>query len=560
MKSNNINNQQSSGNDLRIFPSSLDKQERSASTESTISTGHIKHILLSPITACKSPSSVTEMNIVKHGWCTPPHSAPSSPPSSPKHKKSSQQSRVGTSYEAQQHHNGRKKAVYRNRTSPPHYSKKSIPKTRSTPSLSSSHDSYGEELCKGQTSSAAAALLNGENLLDKAALDPCNSWCDAESTYSYSSQDQLLDHNCQVSRQLQSCSSYDCNYKYTQEAAYEDFGVERKLIDKINKGQSSSAQESAEMRGHKQKKKKHWIRLRQSISAQSQAITLPKKPSFTGLKKASSLGSERTLPPSGKSSNQKRCQPAVRTGSAPPTYFQVDIRDAPHSSSSVGGYYSAPIETELRPDRSLSQMGMEVSEEDYCIEGEYMARHFQQHQEYSLSGCCNNQRKGDNKKLRESVFSMKELAKGLEGLSTRKSRSPKVLKTKVLSALRKGSNSDTATKDASDKKKKIPHQIAIAVTPSTSEDTGGDDHLSLYDMQLLYKWQNARCRREFNHFSSSRSRGGVVSCSTDGDCTQVETAISKKMSEDVMSITSSVGDRTVSVDNRRCSVKRQVSF
>ena len=55
----------------------------------------------------------------------------------------------------------------------------------------------------------------------------------------------------------------------------------------------------------------------------------------------------------------------------------------------------------------------------------------------------------------------------------------------------------------------------------------------------------------------------MVSCNTDDDGTHVETAITKKkMSDDVMSITSSVGDRTVSVDNRRCSrsVKRQVSF
>eukprot|EP00984_Skeletonema_dohrnii_P027079 scaffold16526_cov94-Skeletonema_dohrnii-CCMP3373.AAC.1 len=35
-------------------------------------------------------------------------------------------------------------------------------------------------------------------------------------------------------------------------------------------------------------------------------------------------------------------------------------------------------------------------------------------------------------------------------------------------------------------------------------------------------------------------------------------AITKKTSEDVMSITSSVGDRTVSVDNRRCSIQRQL--
>ena len=152
---------------------------------------------------------------------------------------------------------------------------------------------------------------------------------------------------------------------------------------------------------------------------------------------------------------------------------------------------------------------------------------------------------------------MKELAKGLEGLSTRKKPcSPKVIKTKVLSALRRGSGSDNnATTDASDKKK-IPHQIAITVTPSTSEDTG-DDHLSLEDMQLLYKWQHARCRNDFNQFLSRRR---VVSCNTDDDCTRVGTAITQMTSENVMSMISSVGDRTMSMDNQRCSIKRQVSF
>lgn len=462
---------------------------------------------------------------------------------------------------------------------------KSLPKTRSrsTPSLLSISGSHGEEKCKGQTSPAAAAilLLNGE-ILDKAVQD--HSGSDAESSYSYSSRDQLLSNNnnihdkAMISRQQQpqSCSSYDCNYKYSQESAYEDFGVERKLIDKINKkGQSSSAQQSSERGGEKKKKKKmkHLIRLRQSVSAQSQAVTPPNNKSLvTGVKKPTSHGgSPSTLPPSGKSSSTRKVvpPPAVVRRSAPPTYFEVDITEGSQYSSSSVGYHSAPIETELRPDRSLSQMGMEVTEEDYCIEGEYMARQFQkqeqQQRHHTVSGYSTTNHKGrsNNKKANnESAFSMKELTKGLEGLSTRNpSCSPKTLKTKVLSALRRGNNSsDTvATKDAaaSDKKKRIPHQIAITVTPSTSEDTG-DDHLSLDDMKLLYKWQHARSRRDVNQFSSSR--GGVVSCSTDDNFNHVEMAVTKRISDDVTSITSSVGDRTVSVDNRRCSVKRQFSF
>ena len=147
--------------------------------------------------------------------------------------------------------------------------------------------------------------------------------------------------------------------------------MERKLIDKNNSRLSSSSkQQSSKRIGGK---KKHWIRLRQSIVSSTQKassspqVTLPRKPSFTGLKKTTSLGSSSlSLPPSGKSSSTTKKQSttsAVRKGSAPPTYFNVDVaRDQhrkprdDHSSSSVG-YYSAPILL-LRPDLILGRGGL----------------------------------------------------------------------------------------------------------------------------------------------------------------------------------------------------------
>ena len=541
MRGYNYNNRGNISRDLPTFPSSLEKQKRSSSNESTVSTGHIKDILLSPMTACNSPTSVSEMNIIVPGLCTPQYSPPPSPPRGKKNDNVQLSCRVETSCRQQQC-NGRKKAIYRNRTSPPHYGNKSIPKTRSTPSCSSA---------------AAAALLNEENLLDRAASE---SWNDDESAYSYSSRDQLLHKNTHANFQQQQphqlSTSYDCNYKYSQETAYEEFGVERKLIEmKTKKNQSSltsPAKQPAEMYG--KKKKKHWIRSRQSVSRRSQEDVSPRKHYLiTGLKSSASLGSPSTLPPSGKSpAPVKDSAQPVRTGSAPPSYFRVDIKDGLHSSSSAG-YYSAPIETELRPDRSLSQMGMEVTEDDYCIEGEYMAR-----QIHHASGCNGNRRR-NSKKLSEGVFSMKELTKGLsslEGISRNKSCSPKVIKTKVLSALRRGGgggNNDFASKGTTGKT--VPQQIAISVTPATSEDTC-DDSLSKNDMKLLYRWQLARCR---NDFKQASFRGGT-SCNASDDYAHIEAAITNRMSEDGMSITSSVGDRTVSVDNRRCRINRQVSI
>jgi hypothetical protein len=148
---------------------------------------------------------------------------------------------------------------------------------------------------------------------------------------------------------------------------------------------------------------------------------------------------------------------------------------------------------------------------------------------------------------------MKELAKGLGNLEVSfprsKSCSPKVLTTKVLSALRRGGSGDNATTSgsSSSKKKKIPHQIAFSVTPSTSEDTAEEAPLSLDEMKILYKWQQARIRKDMSYFSPTP-------CDNNTDDERIETDITKKMSEDTSC------DRTVSVDNRRTSLRRQVSF
>jgi hypothetical protein len=114
---------------------------------------------------------------------------------------------------------------------------------------------------------------------------------------------------------------------------------------------------------------------------------LRSKTLFSSLKKS---GSASLLPPSGRLSSvtakKKSSKDAIirnegesaQLSLLPPTSsFHVNIKRATsgHNYSSSGvtsaGYYSAPIEMELCPDRSLCQMGMEVTEEDYCIEGEY---------------------------------------------------------------------------------------------------------------------------------------------------------------------------------------------
>ena len=540
----------------KLFPhQSMDKQQqqrRSASSASTtaesssaaasppISTGgQIKELLLSPIAACRSPSS--EINIV-------------TPPSTPQMQGYEVPAKASVIEEKRQHetnNRGRKKeAVYRYRSAPPLYNnKKGVPRTQSSPSLSSSH-----EVSPVGNGVDALSSSSFDQCLDKAACDDCCTfnWGDTESSYSYSSRDHLLNKKNkngkddkkaasspirkpqQQKEQMPSYSSYDCNYNHSQEQAYEEFGVERKLIDKHPQVKQSSKSN---------RKKKQWIKLKRAASTNS---TLPPKPSISCLKRAISLGSyypSSPLPPSGKPS--KKGKSTQKESASPPsaTCFNVNIKKGHHTlngdysssaTASVSGYYSAPIETELcSRDRSLSQMGMEVREDDYCIEGEYMAMQLppHPHQSQRLSG-------------RRGASSIKDLAPKTRS----KSCSPKVLKTKVLSAFRGGNNT---TKDASGKKK-IPNQIAIGVTPSTSEDTA-EDQLSIDEMTMLYKWQQARCRNAVPSLNTTCNKDGSV---------QIETAIAPKKSEDALSITEkSVGDSTVLADNRQCSLRRrQVSF
>lgn len=502
----------------------------------------------SPIAACRSPTS--EINIV-------------TPPSSPQMQGYEVPAKASVIEAKRQHqtNRGRKKeAVYRYRSAPPLYNnKKGVPRTQSSPSLSSSH-----EVSPVGNGVDALSSSSFDQCLDKAATcdDCCNfNWGDTESSYSYSSRDHLLNKKNknekddkkttssptrkpqQQKEQKHSYSSYDCNYNHSQEQAYEDFGVERKLIDKPKVKQMSSKSN---------RKKKQWIKLKRAATTNS---TLPPKPSFSCLKKSTSLGSyypSSPLPPSGKLS--KKGKSTQKESASPPsaTCFNANIKKGHHTlngdysssaTASVSGYYSAPIETELcSRDRSLSQMGMEVTEDDYCIEGEYMAMQLppHPHQPQRLSG-----RRG-SKKLNESASLVKDMAPKIRS----KSCSPKVLKTKVLSAFRGGNNN--TTNDASgNNKKKIPNHIAIALTSSTSEDTA-EDQLSRGELTMLYKWQQARCRNAVPSFDTTCNKDGSV---------QIETSIAAKISEDVLSMTEkSVGDNTVLADNRQCSLRRQVSF
>jgi len=149
----------------------------------------------------------------------------------------------------------------------------------------------------------------------------------------------------------------------------------------------------------------------------------------------------------------------------------------------------------------------------------------------------------------------------------------KVLKTKVLSILcGKGLMKQ--------QRPKVPQQIvatSISTTPSQDENNhmvmNDNVEMTLEDMQLLYRWQNARCgvrvRNYYDSGSGSCSNEKMINLDTDeGPTTTTRAAATTTTNplgsamnfEDVLSITSSCGDKTLPMDNRRKCLRTGFSF
>jgi len=235
----------------------------------------------------------------------------------------------------------------------------------------------------------------------------------------------------------------------------------------------------------------------------------------------------------------------------------------------------------------LSQMGMDVTEEDYCIEGEFStpSRGNRGNRGRCHSYDCNYnhplekeyedfgvERKlvefrnlspterdsNDKNKHTRGIRSMKRVVRhGLKNAgnnnrsdgdvgSNRKHNhghkvhdarplSNKALKAKVLSLLRgKGA------------KGRVPEQvIATAITLAPSEEDGRDVdiEMTLEDVRLLHRWQSAR--------SGLRDVAGRISVAEAPVTTTNASMSGWRNKEDVMSVADSCGDKTLPVDNRR---------
>ena len=232
-------------------------------------------------------------------------------------------------------------------------------------------------------------------------------------------------------------------------------------------------------------------------------------------------------------------------------------------------YHSAPSNLKDYPGRLLTQMGMDVTNDDYCIEGEYEVskrNKGSRHRSHSLD--CNYNTPIDDKyedfgierKLIESKTHkhsnhsrVKKQVRTNTGTSksddNRKDDqqvygSSSLLKAKVMSILRGGISSTTKPNKAQGEI--IPGLImASFITPTTSEDEM-ECPLTPEETHLFLAWQHAR----FRHTTKV-----VVAPSL-----KATTRVNKKNYEDVLSIASSSGDKTIPMDNRKRQLRQGFSF
>lgn len=232
------------------------------------------------------------------------------------------------------------------------------------------------------------------------------------------------------------------------------------------------------------------------------------------------------------------------------------------------GHHSAP--NRLDSERLLSQMGMNVSEEDYCIEGE-----FEKHRSRCHSYDCNYKQplddayedfgierrlvvlnppghaKKQQRNQRGSKLAISSLDDAcdrsheeISGNSNEKDSHPakdKIL-SRIVSILRVGGGSTSSRRNRKGNGNgSIPEQIVAPITPTSSDDDI-DYPLTPEENCLFFKWQTARMR------SANESRGD-------------QPVPKKKNCEDVMSISaSSCGDKTAPMDNRRRHHRQGFSF
>lgn len=334
------------------------------------------------------------------------------------------------------------------------------------------------------------------------------------------------------------------------------------------------------------------------------------------------LGVERKLVavsrhhPPRKDSGQRNNKNRGRASSCPevmPPLEGVPTTDKPAASATGkdGAHHPGPTKGAAPPfelfrdevvdaERLLSQMGMHVTEEDYCIEGEFGWSRIRAHYgNYDSSPENAHEAFGTEGRTPDELKRQKPPSR-----EEKRPRGKNKIRTTLVGGVRWlvgstvgniGANADGGTPDGNDgahargrvahdksrnndgrvqrkgsrilsilrcgngRNDEIPDQIvATTITPASSGDaeeccpmdTAGEEcPMTLDDMRLLYRWQIARARSGADGVDAVR--GSMAAAFPGGR---------RSGAEDVLSITSSCGDKTAPVNNRRRHHRPGFSF
>jgi len=335
------------------------------------------------------------------------------------------------------------------------------------------------------------------------------------------------------------------------ENAYEDFGVEQKLVEL----------KPSQVKSSYQKQRRGRTSTYPGRLSPRQEVKKSGRPNLTPISLAHHEKSSRTKStPVDIDTVSSRSLSRLELGQMSDSR---KVRDGISTSRSVPT--EAKLAERLDTERLLNQMGMDVTEVDYCIEGEFTSIQNNHPKNRCHSYDCNyehplesayedfgverklvdlKQPSEDNKKKRTRVRSMKKLVRGSlanignhnhsDGRDSNgklhrhdaKSSNNNALKTKVLSLLR-GNRQGT--------KSNVPEQIVATIIPTSSEDNNIECQITLDDLRLMHRWQSARIRSTYGNIEVSRTTPSA----------------GKRNVEDVLSITSSCGEKTAPMDNRR---------
>jgi len=369
--------------------------------------------------------------------------------------------------------------------------------------------------------------------------------------------------------------SYDCNYRYSLEGAYEDFGVERRLVElqqarskedgRASRGRTStypgaplSPAREAESRPRPGQGARHAISARANSTQKSVPVDIDEFDEEISRRHGENIKSEFSRRGNHRESKSRRhsydCNYPNQPLKCAYEKFCVERQ--------LTELKQLPEMLKAQDRKKRSRVRVRSMKEIVRKSTSYIARqtkwttpvHVESHRDPSLE--TRSVFGGDDSSSddgRANEVSNRKLWRG-NMVHSRGNTSPSskkinvASKTKVIAKALRFVNRRDCTKE--DCRVQVPYRLVATtiITPTNLEDHADNDGclVTPEDMRLFYKWRTARVRGA----SATDDR-------IEARITTMAPSSGRKNYEDVLSITSSCGDKTAPVDNRRGGPHRQ---